>query len=58
MTPLRRRMVEELKIRQFASTTEQDYIRCISRLAQFYGRSPDLLTQEEVRVFLLLINDN
>jgi integrase/recombinase XerD len=53
MTPLRRRMVEELKIRQFSSTTCRDYVRRIERLAQFYGRSPDVLTQEEVRAFLL-----
>lgn len=55
MTPLRRRMVEELKIRQFSPSTSHDYIRCVERLAAYYGRSPEHLTQEEVRAFLVYL---
>jgi hypothetical protein len=38
-----------------APSTSHDYIRCVERLAAYYGRSPEHLTQEEVRAFLVYL---
>src|SRR5882672_2766805 len=58
MTPLRRKMIEDFQIRRFAAGTQKSYLHCVTRLAQHFGRSPDLLDQEDVRAFLLhLVNE-
>jgi len=55
MSPLRRRMVEDLRMRNYAPTTRVGYIRCVARLAEFYSRSPEHLGPEEVRAFLVYL---
>jgi hypothetical protein len=39
MTPLRRRLIEDFQIRHFAPGTQKNYLHCISRFAQHFGRS-------------------
>ena len=41
ITPLRRRMIEDMSVRHFASKTQHDYIRTVMKLTRFLGRSPD-----------------
>jgi integrase/recombinase XerD len=53
MSPLRRRMIEDMTIRGFGAKTQHDYIRSISNLAKFLGRSPDTASNEDVRRFQL-----
>src|SRR3990170_1972260 len=53
MTPLRRKMLEDLRIRNFASSTQINYIRYVSRFAQRFCRSPDKLGPDEIRAFQL-----
>src|SRR6266436_1482515 len=53
MSPLRRRMIEDMTIRKFAPKTQQGYIRTIKDLAAFIGRSPDKASFEDVRRFQL-----
>ncbi len=55
MTPLRRRMVEDMKVRRFAGSTQYNYIKCVERLAQHFGRSPGRMGPEEVRAFLVYL---
>jgi hypothetical protein len=43
ITPLRRRMIEDMNIRHFASKTQHYYIRTIMKLTRFLGRSLDAL---------------
>jgi hypothetical protein len=45
ITPLRRRMIEDMSIRHFASKTQHDYIRTVMKLTRFLGRSPDAATR-------------
>ena len=40
MSPLRRRMIEDMTMRKLARKTQQDYIQIIRKLAAFLGRSP------------------
>ena len=49
ISPLRRRMIEDMNIRKFSDKTRHDYIRHIETFAKFLGRSPDTATAEDVR---------
>jgi site-specific recombinase XerD len=51
LSPLRRRMIEDMTIRKLAPKTQQGYIRTIKGLAVFLGRSPDTASYEDVRRF-------
>src|SRR5467141_4909056 len=53
MSPLRRRMIEDMAIRKLAPKTQQGYIRTIKDFAAFLGRSPDTASCEDVRRFQL-----
>jgi site-specific recombinase XerD len=53
MSPLRRRMIEDMTIRKLSPKTQQGYIRTIKDLAAFLGRSPDKASFEDVRRFQL-----
>jgi integrase/recombinase XerD len=58
MSPLRRRMIEDMTIRKLAPKTQQGYIRTIKDLAVFIGRSPDQASFEDVRRFQLHLASN
>ncbi|HEX9718236.1 MAG TPA: site-specific integrase [Ramlibacter sp.] len=55
MTSLRQRMLDALVLRGMASRTQESYIDAVSRLARHYKRSPDALSAEEVRQYLLYL---
>jgi integrase/recombinase XerD len=58
MTPLRQRMLEDMQMRNFSPHTRDAYVRAVAQLARYYQRSPDQLSTQEVRTYLLyLIND-
>ena len=39
MTPLRRKMIEEFQIRRYSAATQKNYLHCVARFAQHFGRS-------------------
>ena len=49
MTPLRRRMLEDMQLRGFSARTQGCYVAAVRQLAEHYHRSPDLLTEEDLR---------
>ena len=53
MTPLRRRMIEDLKLRGYSDRTVQAYTNAVAYLARFYNQPPDQLTEEQVRHYLV-----
>ena len=53
MTPLRMRMIEDMRTAGLTSGTQSIYLDGVRRLAAHYGRSPDLLSEEEVRAYLI-----
>ena len=53
MTPLRRRMIDDMTLRNFTPKTIQAYVRCVARFARYFGRSPERLGSEQVRAYLL-----
>jgi integrase len=58
MTPLRQRMTEAMQLRGLAERTQESYLGAVQHLAIHYGKSPDLLTEEDLRqYFLFLCNE-
>ncbi|WP_296899995.1 site-specific integrase [Thiohalocapsa sp.] len=55
MTPLRAKMIEAMQVRGFSPRTHQSYLAAVAGLAGFYGRSPDTLTLDEVRDYLVYL---
>jgi site-specific recombinase XerD len=53
MSPLRRRMIEDMTIRKFAPKTQHDYLQRVKNFAVFLGRSPDTASFEDVRRYQL-----
>src|SRR5262245_58854630 len=53
LSALRRRMIEDMKLAGLAPTTHAIYINAVRGLAAHYRRSPDQLSEEEVRAYLL-----
>jgi site-specific recombinase XerD len=50
-------MIEEMKLRNFSPRTEQSYVAAVVGLARYYRRSPDQLTQDEIRSYLLHLQE-
>jgi site-specific recombinase XerD len=53
ISPLRRRMIEDMTIHKLAPKTQQGYIRAIRDFAVFLGRAPDTASLEDIRRFQL-----
>jgi integrase/recombinase XerD len=57
MTVLRRRMLADLRLRNYAKRTQETYIRAVTQFARHFDRSPARLGLEEVREYLLYCLD-
>ncbi len=57
MTPLRRRMLEDMQLRNLCPETQRNYMHHISGLARFYQTSPDHLSLEEIREYQLYLTN-
>ena len=51
MTPLRQRMIEDMRIRNLSPRTITCYVRQVARFAEHFGRSPQRLGPEEIRAY-------
>lgn len=59
MTPLRQRMIEDMQLRGLSHNTQRAYIQVVRDLAVYYNRSPDQLTEEQIRdYFIYLTNES
>ncbi len=57
MGALRTKMVEEMKLRNFSPRTQQSYVSAMIGLARYYRQSPDQFTQEQIRAYLLHLQE-
>jgi integrase/recombinase XerD len=55
MTPLRRRMIEDMKLRNLSPRTIEAYAMRVGTFARHFGRSPQDLGRDDVRSYLLLL---
>lgn len=53
MSELRKRMIECLQLRGLSERTQESYVRAVRQLAEHYHKSPDLITEEELRQYFL-----
>jgi integrase/recombinase XerD len=53
ISPLRRRMIEDMTVRNFVEKTHNDYIRHVRTFTDFLGRAPDTAAPEDLRLFQL-----
>ena len=53
MTALRKRMIEDMQLRGMSKRTIEMYVRAVRQLAEHYSKSPDLITEEELRQYFL-----
>ena len=56
-TPLRQRMIDDMRMRRLERRTQEAYIRAVRKLAAFLGHSPDTATTEDLRHFQLHLVD-
>jgi Phage integrase, N-terminal SAM-like domain len=57
MSPLRMRMIEDMKLAGLSPGTQATYIDAVRKLAAYYRRSPDQLSEEEVRAYILNLRE-
>ena len=55
MTPLRRKMLNDLRVRNLAENTQKSYLQSVTGLARYYRRRPDQLSADEVQAYLLYL---
>jgi integrase/recombinase XerD len=43
MSPLRRRMIEDMTVRNLSPATQRSYVSAVAKFSRHFGRSPDRL---------------
>ena len=49
MTPLRQKLIDEIQLPGFSPHTQDSYLRSVTGLARFYYRSPDQISDDEIK---------
>ena len=58
VSPLRQRMIDDMRMRKLSPQTQTGYIRVVRQFTGFLGRSPDTATVEELRSYQLHLVDH
>ena len=57
MTTLRRRMIEDMQVRNLSLHTQDAYVQQVSQFARHFNRSPELLGPEEIRSYQVYLTN-
>jgi site-specific recombinase XerD len=55
VSPLRQRMIEDMRVRNFAPNTQECYLTQVSLFARHFGKSPEQLGPEEIRAYQIYL---
>ncbi len=55
VSPLRRRMIEDMTVRNLSPATQRSYLHAVAKFSRYFSRSPDRLDIEDVRAFQVLV---
>lgn len=58
ISPLRQRMIEDMRMRKFGEKTQLDYVRAVRNFAKYLKRSPDTARVEDLRNYQLHLVDH
>ena len=58
ISPLRQRMMDDMRMRKLGAKTQSGYIRAVVQLARFLGHSPDTATADDLRRYQLYLVDH
>ena len=58
VSPLRQRMIDDMRMRKLSEKTQSHYLRWVQRFAAYLGRSPDTATVEDLRGYQLHLVDH
>jgi integrase/recombinase XerD len=58
ISPLRQRMIEDMRLRKLAEKTQSGYIRWVRDFTRFLGRAPDTATAEDLRRYQLHLSEH
>ncbi len=58
ISPLRQRMIEDMRMRKLSPKTQAAYIRTVRQLAGYLGHAPDTATVEDLRNYQLHLVDH
>ncbi|WP_340122673.1 phage integrase N-terminal SAM-like domain-containing protein, partial [Methylobacter svalbardensis] len=58
ITPLRLRMIDDMRMRKLSPKTQSSYVRVVKRFSSFLGRSPDTASAEDLRRYQLYLVDH
>ena len=57
-SPLRQRMLDDMRMRKFGEKTQADYVRAVRNFTKYLGRAPDTATVEDLRNYQLHLVDH
>ncbi|MBK6744460.1 MAG: site-specific integrase [Hydrogenophilales bacterium] len=58
ISPLRQRMLDDMRMRKFGEKTQLDYVRAVRKFTQYLGRSPDTASIDDLRNYQLYLVDH
>jgi site-specific recombinase XerD len=57
MSILRQKMIEDLQLRGLSERTQEAYVQAVRQLAAHYRKSPDQISEEELRQYFLYLQN-
>ena len=57
MSPLRRRMIEDMRLRNFSASTERNYVHYVAEFARHFNTSPENLGLDDIRNYQLYLTE-
>jgi len=57
MTALRQKMIEDMQLHGLAERTQESYMQAVRQLAEHYHKSPDQISEEELRQYFLYLKN-